>query len=95
MLKADIKKCNNDILTIPFIADFIQTNIKNIKKTISLLAMSELPYPTLTTSLDYFKYLTTANSNANLIQAQRDYFGAHTYQRADDPTGKYYHTNWI
>ena len=38
--------------------------------------------------------ITTANSSANLIQAQRDYFGAHTYQRKEDDTGQFYQTDW-
>ncbi len=46
-------------------------------------------------SVNFFNGFTTSNSPANLIQAQRDYFGAHTYQRIDDNSGKFHHTNWI
>lgn len=58
------------------------------------LALSPQPYPVIQASVDYFKYLTTARSTAYLLQAQRDYFGAHTYQRLDDPEGLAHHTDW-
>ena len=44
--------------------------------------------------LSYFDGLSTPHSAANLIQAQRDYFGAHTYERVDWERGKFFHTNW-
>ncbi len=50
--------------------------------------------PVLSAALNYFLSYTTAESGANLIQAQRDYFGAHTYQRKDQPAGQYFHTQW-
>ncbi|MBO6792344.1 MAG: NADP-dependent phosphogluconate dehydrogenase [Balneolaceae bacterium] len=50
--------------------------------------------PAFSSSWNYWIGLTTANGSANLIQAQRDYFGAHTYQRVDDPNGAAHHTNW-
>jgi 6-phosphogluconate dehydrogenase len=53
-----------------------------------------LPISCFSESINFFNTYTTANSPANLIQAQRDYFGAHTYQRIDDETGTFYHTKW-
>ncbi len=44
--------------------------------------------------MSYFDGLSTPHSAANLIQAQRDYFGAHTYERVDWERGKFFHTNW-
>ena len=93
-LRQDINSCDNDLLLIPFVATFIESNLKNIKKTMSLFALSDQPYPTLNSNLDYLKYLTQASSNANLLQAQRDYFGAHTYQRIDDESRASFHTIW-
>lgn len=55
---------------------------------------SGIALPVLSSALNYFLGYTTANSAANLIQAQRDYFGAHTYQRVDDPSDQYFHTDW-
>lgn len=51
--------------------------------------------PVFSAALNYFLGLQSGKSSANLIQAQRDYFGAHTYQRVDDPSGKAYHTDWL
>jgi 6-phosphogluconate dehydrogenase len=51
--------------------------------------------PVMSAGINYLLGRITAESSAAVIQAQRDYFGAHTYQRKDDPSGKFYHTNWI
>ncbi len=53
-----------------------------------------IPLPAMSASLAYFDAYTSANLPQNLTQAQRDYFGAHTYQRADDPSGAFIHTDW-
>jgi 6-phosphogluconate dehydrogenase len=50
--------------------------------------------PCLVEAVNYFHGLKTVDSSANLIQAQRDYFGAHTYQRKEDPSGGHFHTDW-
>jgi 6-phosphogluconate dehydrogenase len=53
-----------------------------------------IPVPALTTALAYFDGYRTERLPANLLQAQRDYFGAHTYERVDRPRGEFFHTNW-
>jgi 6-phosphogluconate dehydrogenase len=53
-----------------------------------------LAVPAISTALNYFNGYRSAELPANMIQAQRDYFGAHTYERKDQPRGKYFHTNW-
>lgn len=53
-----------------------------------------IPVPALSSALTYLDGLRTANLPANLLQAQRDYFGAHTYERVDEARGKYFHTDW-
>lgn len=50
--------------------------------------------PLLSSAINYFLGAITANSSANLIQAQRDYFGAHTYQRIDADSEEHFHTEW-
>ena len=50
--------------------------------------------PAMTSGLSYFDGYRSANLPANLLQAQRDYFGAHTYERVDRPRGQFFHTNW-
>ncbi|MBR4726677.1 MAG: NADP-dependent phosphogluconate dehydrogenase, partial [Clostridia bacterium] len=53
-----------------------------------------IPLPAMTAALSYFDGYRCANLPANLLQAQRDYFGAHTYERIDHPRGEFFHTNW-
>ena len=53
-----------------------------------------VPMPAFTTALAFFDGYRTERLPANLLQAQRDYFGAHTYERIDKPRGKFFHTNW-
>lgn len=48
----------------------------------------------MTAGLTYFDGLRTENSTANLIQAQRDFFGAHTYERTDTDSGVFFHADW-
>ena len=53
-----------------------------------------VPTPAFSTALSFFDGFRTARLPANLLQAQRDYFGAHTYERTDKPRGEFFHTNW-
>jgi len=53
-----------------------------------------VPTPAFSTALAFFDGYRTARLPANLLQAQRDFFGAHTYERIDQPRGKFFHTNW-
>lgn len=55
---------------------------------------SGVPVPCLASGLAFFDSYRSARLPANLIQAQRDYFGAHTYERIDQPRGEFFHTNW-
>ena len=64
------------------------------KKMVSQCVLNELTTPAFSEALQFFNGITTTYSSANIIQAQRDYFGAHTYQRLDDDSGNNFHTNW-
>jgi 6-phosphogluconate dehydrogenase len=64
------------------------------RKVIILAAELGIPVPALSTALNFFDGYRTARLPANLLQAQRDYFGAHTYERVDKPRGQFFHTNW-
>jgi 6-phosphogluconate dehydrogenase len=72
--------------------------IKDLKPSLEIIVSesikSGLAVPCLCDAINSLNNLTLADSSANIIQAQRDYFGAHTYQRTDDNSEKYYHTNW-
>ena len=56
--------------------------------------MQGVPIPAMSAALNYYDGYRTARLPANLLQAQRDYFGAHTYERLDSPRGQFFHTNW-
>jgi 6-phosphogluconate dehydrogenase len=64
------------------------------RKVIVVAAELGIPVPALSTALTFFDGYRTARLPANLLQAQRDYFGAHTYERVDMPRGQFFHTNW-
>ena len=64
-------------------------------RTVAAAAVSYgIPAPAMTSALSYFDGYTSERLPANLLQAQRDYFGAHTYERIDQPRGEFFHTNW-
>jgi len=64
------------------------------RKVVSKSAELGIPTPCFSTALSFYDGYRTARLPANLLQAQRDYFGAHTYERIDKPRGKFFHTNW-
>ncbi len=53
-----------------------------------------IPVPTLSSALAFYDGYRSERLPANMTQAQRDYFGAHTYERVDKPRGEFFHTNW-
>jgi len=64
------------------------------RKVASLAALNGLPIPAISTALSYFDGFRTARLPANLLQAQRDFFGAHTFERTDKERGQFFHCNW-
>lgn len=64
------------------------------KLCVAQAALSEYPIPAFSSALNYFYSLSSATLPANMLQAQRDYFGAHTFERVDKPRGEFYHENW-
>ena len=72
----------------------IETGIDSWRRIVSQAMLSGLPVPALASGLTYFDGYTSDRLPANLLQAQRDYFGAHTYERIDRPRGEFFHTNW-
>jgi 6-phosphogluconate dehydrogenase len=86
--------CGADIMEHPYTRNLVRDHYGKIKQTISELARSDRSYPVSSSCLEYFKMLVTSRSSACLIQAKRDYFGAHTYKRIDDPSGASHHTHW-
>lgn len=90
----EILKNDDTMLANQYIVQQIDALKSGARTTVAQCVLAEIPVPCLSEAINFFHSLTTAKSSANIIQAQRDYFGAHTYQRVDDTTGKMYHTNW-
>lgn len=91
----EVLKSSSSILKNVKIIEQIKTFKLPANKVVAECILKEIPIPCLSESINFFNGFTTANSSAKLIQAQRDFFGAHTYQRIDDNTGEFHHTNWI
>jgi len=64
------------------------------RKVVATATMLGIPIPSMSSSLAFYDGYRHKNLPANLLQAQRDYFGAHTYERIDKPRGEFFHTNW-
>lgn len=82
------------LLLDPFFQGEIQKCQNGWRKVVSASAELGVPAPCFSTGLTFYDGYRSSNLPANLLQAQRDYFGAHTYERVDQPRGKYFHTNW-
>ncbi|MFV9550216.1 NADP-dependent phosphogluconate dehydrogenase [Algibacter sp. PT7-4] len=89
-----VLKTDDNILKNDAIINQVKALKPSINKVVSECILKELPVTSFSESVNFLNAYSTANSSANIIQAQRDYFGAHTYQRTDDNSGKHYHTNW-
>jgi 6-phosphogluconate dehydrogenase len=83
------------ILQHPFIVATVQQDMPDLANVLSQVSTTSIPVPCLESAHTYLKSYLQANASANLIQAQRDYFGAHTYQLKGDATGQKQHTDWL
>jgi len=90
----DILKKDTNLLLNEAIVPQVKTLKPSLSAIVSQCVLGEIAAPCLSEAIHFLHGYATANSSANLIQAQRDYFGAHTYQRIDDDSGAFYHTNW-
>ncbi len=83
-----------NLLLDPYFNKTVQKAQANWRKVVALAAECGVPAPTFSSSLAYYDSYRSARLPANLLQAQRDYFGAHTYERVDQKRGKFYHIDW-
>ncbi len=83
-----------NLLLDPFFKEKVETAQAGWRRVCATALSSGIPVPALTSALCYFDGFKTERLPANLLQAQRDYFGAHTYERTDKPRGEFFHTNW-
>ncbi len=83
-----------NLLLDPYFKEIVQGAQTSWRKVCSTAIMNGIPAPALCTALNYYDGCRSERLPANLLQAQRDYFGAHTYERIDKPRGEFFHTNW-
>jgi 6-phosphogluconate dehydrogenase len=83
-----------NLLLDPFFKKAIKSCTRSWRKVVSTALRKGIPVPAFSTALAFFDGLRSERLPANLLQAQRDYFGAHTYERVDKPRGEFFHTNW-
>ncbi len=84
----------SNLLLDSFFADAV-TQVQGAWRRVVITAVNMgVPMPAISSALAYYDGYRTERLPANLLQAQRDYFGAHTYERVDKPRGQFFHTNW-
>ncbi len=83
-----------NLLLDPFFRDAVTKATASWRRVAVLAAEIGIPMPAIGAALAYYDGYRSARLPANLLQAQRDYFGAHTYERVDKPRGEFFHTNW-
>ncbi|QDT69180.1 6-phosphogluconate dehydrogenase, NADP(+)-dependent, decarboxylating [Planctomycetes bacterium MalM25] len=84
-----------NLLLAPYFADAVDQAQTAWRHVVSQAALLGVPVPAFATALAYYDGFRRANLPANLLQSQRDYFGAHTYERVDKPRGEMFHTEWL
>ena len=87
-------KYNSNLLTNTELIDSVNQYKSAAKKVVQQSLLNDIATPALSEAIQFLNGITTTYSSANIIQAQRDFFGAHTYRRRDDDSGKSYHTIW-
>ena len=84
----------HNLLLDPYFKDIAEKYQAAARRVIALATAAGVPVPSLSAAVAYFDSYRSEVLPANLIQAQRDYFGAHTYERTDKPAGEMYHYSW-
>ncbi|MBR3286383.1 MAG: decarboxylating NADP(+)-dependent phosphogluconate dehydrogenase [Bacteroidales bacterium] len=83
-----------NLLLDDYFKDKLSEAQQSWREIVSQAVLGGIPVPTLASALEYYDGYRCDRLPANLLQAQRDYFGAHTYERTDRPRGEFFHTNW-
>lgn len=84
----------NHLLLDPFFQTKLEVAQAGWRRVVAEAVTKGIPVPAMSAALAYYDGFRSERLPANLLQAQRDYFGAHTYERVDRPRGKFFHTNW-
>jgi 6-phosphogluconate dehydrogenase len=83
-----------NLLLAPYFRDAMLEALPPWRRVVAAAVQMGIPIPALSSALAFLDGYRSGRLPANLIQAQRDYFGAHTYERTDAPRGQFFHTNW-
>ncbi len=83
-----------NLLLDPFFKETIESSQEGWRRVISTAVLNGVWTPAMSTALNYYDGFRNSRLPANLLQALRDYFGAHQYERVDKPRGEFFHTNW-
>ena len=83
-----------NLLMDPFFTETVAVSQLSLRRVLGEAIANGIPVPAMSSALAYYDGYRSANLPANLLQAQRDYFGAHQYERVDMPSGSYFHSNW-
>lgn len=93
----DAYEANSDLIFLgadPYFLNILEQCMQSWRKVVAKSIELGIPMPCMASALTFLDGYTTERLPANLLQAQRDYFGAHTYERIDQPRGQFFHTNW-
>ncbi len=83
-----------NLLLDPFFKEALENAQQSWRRVVIAAVEMGIPMPATSAALAYYDGYRNGRGPANLLQAQRDYFGAHTYERVDKPRGEFFHTNW-
>ena len=84
-----------NLLLDNYFKECIENYQSSWRKVVCLATNHGIPIPTFSSALSYYDGYRLARLPQNLLQAQRDYFGAHTYERVDEDRGEFYHLDWL
>jgi 6-phosphogluconate dehydrogenase len=84
----------SNLMLDPFFMNLLNSSQQNWREVVAMATLNGIPVPAFSASLGYYDSYRSAFLPANLLQAQRDFFGAHTYERTDKPRGEMFHTDW-
>jgi len=84
----------DNLLLDPFFKDAVEKAQPAWRRVVTTAIELGIPIPAMSSALAFYDGYRNERLPANLLQAQRDYFGAHTYERVDKPRGQFFHTNW-
>jgi 6-phosphogluconate dehydrogenase len=84
----------SNLMLDPYFTKILEEGQTAWRNIVSEAVKNGIPVPAMSSALSYFDSYKCENLPANLLQAQRDFFGAHTYERKDKKRGEFFHTNW-